>query len=53
LVKTGANIYGVFNNKEEPLFALLQGQFKCFPGEIFADMTSMDLSVSAENVKKV
>lgn len=53
LVKTGANIYGVFNNAEEPLYNLLQKQFKCFPGEIFADMTSMDLSVSAENVKKV
>ena len=53
LVKTGANIHGVFNSKDEPLYDVLQTQHNCFPGEIFADMTSMDLSVSAANVKKV
>jgi hypothetical protein len=53
LVKTGANIHGVFNSKDEPLYNVLQKQFNCFPGELFADMTSMDLAVSAENVKKV
>lgn len=46
-------MYGVFNSKDEVLYDLLQNQHKCFPGEIFADMTSMDLSVSKANVKAV